>query len=82
MTLSEVELKAFVGTYGEVSIRFEDHALWLQCPDRPTNRLTPMTRDGLFQALDNETLRVRIAPDRIEVLRIDPAYSKAYRKTS
>lgn len=82
VTLTEVELKAFVGAYGEVSIRFEDHALWLQRPDRPASRLAPMTRDGLFQALDNETLRVRIAPDAVEVLRIDPAYSKPYRKTS
>jgi len=80
--LSEKELKAFVGAYGEASISLQDHALWLRRPDRPPSRLTPMTRDGLFQSVDNDTLRVRIAPGAIDVLRIDPAFSKQYRKRS
>jgi hypothetical protein len=80
VALSEAELQALAGTYGEASIRFQDHALWLHRPDRPAYRLAPMTRDGLFQAVGEATLRVRIAPDTLEVLRIDPAYSSRYRK--
>lgn len=79
-SLTDKDLRAFAGTYGEVAILFRDHALWLSRPDRPLSRLTPMTRDGLFQAVDNDTLRVRIGPATLEVLRIDPAYSRQYRK--
>ena len=78
VVLDDRALRAFARTYGEVSIRFRDHALWLHRPDRPPNRLSAMTRDGLFQAVDNETLRVRITPDALEVLRPDPAWSVQY----
>lgn len=75
--LDESALRAFVGDYGDVSIRFENGALWLHRPDRPPSRLLPMSRD-LFQAADNETLRVRITPRALEVLRPDPAYSMRF----
>lgn len=78
VTLDDRALRAFAGVYGEASIRFRDHALWLHRPDRPPNRLSAMTRDGLFQAVDNETLRVRIKSDVLEVLRLDPAWSTQY----
>ncbi len=80
VSLSDRQLKAFAGSYGDVSITFQDHALWLHRPDRPAGRLTPMTGEGLFQSVDNDTLRVRITPGLLEVLRIDPAYSRQYRK--
>ncbi len=80
VTLDDRALRAFAGTYGEASIRFRDHALWLHRPDRPPNRLSAMNRDGLFQAIDNDTLRVRITPDVLEVLRLDPAWSTQYRR--
>lgn len=80
VSLSDKQLAGFVGRYGEASIALEDHALWLRRPDRPPSRLQPMTRDGLFQSLDNPTLRVRIAPDALELLRIDSAYSSTYRR--
>jgi hypothetical protein len=78
--LDEQALQGFAGVYGEASIRFENHALWLDRADRAPSRLSAMTADGLFQALDNDTLRVRIAPDALDVLRPDPAYSVRYRK--
>ncbi len=80
VTLSEEELRGFAGAYGAASIEFEDGALWLHRPDRPPNRLRPMTRDGLFQAVDNDTLRVRISAGALDVLRIDPAFSTQYRR--
>lgn len=73
--LDERALRAFTGVYDDASIRFHDHALWLHRPDRPPDRLSAMTRDGLFQAVDNDSLRVRITPDALEVLRPDPAWS-------
>ncbi len=79
-TLDERALRAFAGVYGEASVRFRDHGLWLHRPDRPPDRLTAMTADGLFQAVDNDSLRVRITPDRLEVLRPDPAWSVEYPK--
>lgn len=79
-TLDERALRAFAGDYGEASIRFRDHALWLHRPDRPPNRLSAMTDDGLFQAVDNDTLRVRITPDELEMLRPDPAYGTRYQR--
>lgn len=79
-TLDERALRAFAGVYAEASVRFRDHGLWLHRPGRPPNRLTAMTTDGLFQAVDNDSLRVRIRPDRLEVLRPDPAWSVEYPK--
>ena len=58
----------------------EDGALWLHRPDRPPGRLKAMTGDGLFQAVDNDTLRVRITPRVLDLLRPDPAWSVQYRK--
>lgn len=78
--LDERALRAFAGVYGEASVRFRDHGLWLHRPGRPPDRLTAMTADGLFQAVDNDSLRVRITPDRLEVLRSDPAWSVSYPK--
>lgn len=82
VSLSDKALKAFAGTYGEASISFQDHALWLHRPDRTPSRLAPMTSDGLFQAVDNDTLRIRVTPATLDLLRIDPAYSKQYRKAA
>lgn len=82
VSLDERDLAGFVGTWGEASVELKDHALWLRRPDRPPSRLKPMTRDGLFQAMDNPTLRARIMPDRLEVLRIDPTYSTTYKRGS
>lgn len=78
--LDERALRAFAGSFGEASIRFHDHALWLHRPDRPPNRLAAMTEDGLFRGVDNDTLRVQITPAALEVLRPDPAYSVQYSK--
>lgn len=80
VTLGDEALKGYVGVYGDVSIKFEDHALWLHRPDRPPSRLSPMTANGLFRAVDNDSLRIRIGVDMLDVLRIDPAYSRQYRK--
>lgn len=79
VTLSDGDLKRLAGAYGEAPIGFRDHALWLYRPDRPPLRLAAMTRD-LFQAVDNDTLRVQITPGVLSVLRIDPAWSIQYRR--
>lgn len=80
IVLNETELAGFADTFGEASTRVRDHALWLVRPGRPELRLKAMTREGLFQAVDEDTLRVRIKPDALEVLRIDPAYSRTYQR--
>lgn len=79
-TLDEPALGAFVGDYGEVAIRLQDHALWLHRPGREPERLAPMADEGLFQAVDNDTLRVLIAPDVLHLLRLDPAWSTEHRR--
>jgi hypothetical protein len=78
VTLTDAELKAYVGTYGRASIQMRLKALWLHRPDRDPYRLTPMAKGGLFQASDVPSLRVRILPDRLEVLRADPAMNQTF----
>ncbi|MBJ7440878.1 MAG: S41 family peptidase [Sphingopyxis sp.] len=78
--LSETQLRQFAGEFGDVQTRISDHALWLHRPGRPASRLAPMTRDGLFQSLDNATLRVKISRDHLDLLRLDPAYSTRHAK--
>jgi hypothetical protein len=79
--LTPSQLRDFAGTYGSVSIRFDNNVLWLHVPGRQDSRLTPMTRDGLFQTVDNSALRVRIVGEVLDLLRIDPAFSEKYRKS-
>jgi retinol-binding protein 3 len=80
VTLSEQRLRRYTGVYGDASVRFADHSLWLHRPDRAPDRLRAMTEDGLFQSIENATLRVRITADTLDVLRLDPAYSVQYRR--
>lgn len=71
-------LKSFAGAYGEASLRLRGEDLWLYRPDRDPHRLAAMTADGLFQAVDEPMLRVRVDRDGLEVLSIDPAFSRRY----
>lgn len=76
--LSEAELKPFARNYGPASIRMVGKDLWLYRPDRDPYRLAPMDRNGLFRATDVPSLRVRILPDRLEVLREDAAMNQTF----
>jgi hypothetical protein len=82
VSLTEAELKAFAGLYGKVSIGFDNRGLWLGRPGRQPSRLVPMTSDGLFQSVENGSLRVRIGRGVLDLLRIDPAFSEQYLKSA
>jgi hypothetical protein len=73
VSMSPAWLKARAGRYGEeVEVTFRDGALWLARKDRPTRRLSPLTRDGLFGVEGSSMLRVRFtAGERLEMLRKD-----------
>ena len=65
-------LRPLAGSYGRNRIVFRDDALWLERADRPTARLTPMSKDGLFavEGLD-DALRLRLTGSAMEMLRVD-----------
>lgn len=59
--------KANVG-YGEVEVRLDDGALWLERPNRPTARLAPLTSAGVFAIEGSEHLRARLTGKTLELL--------------
>ncbi len=74
MSVSPAWLKARAGRYSEIGVTFRDGALWLERKNRPTRRLSPLTREGLFEVESSSTLRVRFTAEGLETLRRgDPA---------
>ncbi len=63
------ELPALAGKYGPAEVEFRDDALWLHRPDRTDLKLVPIGPDGLFEAEEVDTLRVRIGKRSLDVLR-------------
>jgi len=80
VTLSEQELAAYVGTYGVVSVVLKGKSLWLNRPDRDPAELKAMTRDGLFQAVGIDSLRVQFSRNQLEILRPDPEMNRTFKK--
>jgi len=75
VTLTADQLRALAGRYGkanigygEVNVSFKDGVLWLERPNRPTARLSPLTQDGIFAIEGNELLRVRLTGKTLELL--------------
>jgi retinol-binding protein 3 len=70
VTLSSGEMAAFVGTFGERTITFENGALFYQRTGRPKLRMTPMSTDLFrFDAIDYFRLKfVRDAAGAISAI--------------
>jgi hypothetical protein len=67
-------LKALVGRYGRVEVTFRDGALWLSRPDRPTARLSVLSKDGLFALEGVDRLRARLTGGSLELWQVgEPA---------
>ena len=54
--------------YGELNVSFNDGALWLERPNRPPARLSPLTPDGVFAIEGSEYLRARLTGKTVELL--------------
>jgi hypothetical protein len=63
------QLQSLAGNYGVARVEFRDGALWFSRPNRPVVRLLPLTADGLFAVERNETLRVKLTGQSLELLR-------------
>ena len=73
VTIPAGRLKAWAGSYGEVTISLRDGKLWLARADRPLRGLTPLTAEGLFAVDGSDMLRVRFTATGLETLwRGDP----------
>jgi hypothetical protein len=73
LSLSPAQLQPLTGQYGKVTIELQDGALTMSRTGRPTERLIPLTSDGLFGVEASDLLRVRFASDSIQILfRGDP----------
>jgi len=74
LSLSLAQLQALTGQYGKVMIELQDGSLTMSRTGRPTERLIPLTSDGLFGVDGVDLLRVRFASDSIRILfKGDPA---------
>jgi hypothetical protein len=74
LSLSPAQLQPLTGQYGKVTIELQDRALTMSRTGRPTERLIPLTSDGLFGVEGSDLLRVRFASDSIQILfKGDPA---------
>lgn len=56
------------GDYGEIKVSFIDGALWLERPNRPQARLSPLTANGLLAIEGTELLRARLTGKTLELL--------------
>jgi hypothetical protein len=70
-------LGGMAGCYGAAALVLRGDTLWLRRPTRDY-RLSPMTRGGLFQAVDVESLRVRVTGRTLEILRADPKFNQTF----
>jgi len=74
LSLSSAQLQPLTGQYGKVTVELQDGALTMSRTGRPTERLIPLTSDGLFGVEGSDLLRVRFASDSIQILfKGDPA---------
>lgn len=72
--LSPAQLQPLIGQYGKVTIELQDGALTMSRAGRPTEHLIPLTSDGLFGVEGTDLLRIRFAPDSVQILfKGDPA---------
>lgn len=63
------QLQPLVGAYGPATVDLRDGALWLSRPNRPVVRLLPLTADGIFAVERNDSMRVRLTGQALELLR-------------
>ena len=75
VTVAPDRLKALAGHYGKVNVDYgelnvslNDGALWLQRPNRPPARLSPLAPDGVFAIEGSEYLRARLTGKTVELL--------------
>jgi len=54
--------------YGEANVSLIDGVPWLERPNRPRARLTPLTADGVFAIEGSELLRARLTGKTLELL--------------
>ncbi|WP_242108865.1 S41 family peptidase [Luteimonas aquatica] len=79
VTLAPAALSALAGRYGRpggsgpgmAEIAYRDGALWLERPNRPTARLSPLTEDGLFALEGNDMARARLTGQALEMRWMD-----------
>jgi hypothetical protein len=69
VSLTPAQLQSLAGSYGAAKVEFRDGALWLTRPNRPVVRLLPLTADGLFAVERNESFRVKLTGQAMELLR-------------
>lgn len=69
VSLTPAQLQGLAGSYGAAKVEFRDGALWLSRPNRPVVRLLPLTADGLFAVERNESFRVKLTGQAMELLR-------------
>ena len=67
VSISPEWLEARAGRYEEVEVAFREGGLWLTRQNRPTRRLIPLTRDGLFAVEGSSRLRVRFTVGGLEL---------------
>lgn len=73
INLTPAQLNAWSGhfqssNFGEIKVNFEQGILWLERPNRPQSRLSPLNTKGLFAIEGNELLRVRVTNKTLELL--------------
>lgn len=85
VTLAPSALAALAGRYGKpgmgpgpIEIAYRDDALWLVPPNRPTARLSPMTRDGLFSIEGNDVMRAKLNGKTLELYWHDDPAPRVY----
>jgi hypothetical protein len=75
---TQKELSGLAGKYGPVTIAFHDRALWLSRQGRGSLKLVAMGADGLFEAEEIDTLRVKFGNHALDILRPIPAMNEHY----
>jgi hypothetical protein len=73
VTLTSAQMDAWSGRfrsadYGEAKVSFIGGDLWLERPDRPRARLSPLTANGIFAIEGSELLRARLTGKTLELL--------------
>lgn len=73
-------LSRLAGRYGSATLEFHDGKLTLVRAGRKPVRLTPMGSDRLFEADEDDTLRVKIDKHALDVLRPVPSMNEHYQQ--
>ena len=75
---NRAQLSSFAGKYGAASIVLREDGLWYIAPNGAEIKLKPLGQTNLFEDESDDTLRVRIGADALDVLRPIPELNRHY----